>query len=114
MSLKECIINPDLALKHGILEPLNTLQRMGKIPAENCIILIDALCEAEYHKPDHGDTLSQFLAKYSSDFPPWLKIVATVRTHMQEIMRSLPYKQLRYIFLQTYPEVKIVNMIFKV
>lgn len=95
MSLKECIINPDLALNRGILEPLNTLQKMGRIPSENCIVLIDGLCEAEYHKPDHGDTLSQFLAKYASHFPPWLKVVATVRTPMLEITRGMPYQKIR-------------------
>ncbi|KAK6638958.1 hypothetical protein RUM43_007228 [Polyplax serrata] len=94
VSLKECIINPDLALNRGILEPLNTLQKMGRIPMENCIILIDALCEAEYHKPDNGDTLSQFLARYASHFPPWLKIVATVRTQMQDITRGMPFQKI--------------------
>lgn len=76
---------------------MSSLRRVGKIPAENCIILIDALCEAEYHKPDHGDTLSQFLARHASSFPSWLKIVATVRSHAQDIIRSFPYHKIRQV-----------------
>jgi len=95
VSLKECIADPDLAFARGILEPLSSLRRVGKIPSENCIILVDALCEAEYHRPDHGDTLASFLARHSQDFPPWLKIVATVRTQLQEVTNQLPYHRIR-------------------
>ncbi|KAL0269173.1 UNVERIFIED_CONTAM: hypothetical protein PYX00_006985 [Menopon gallinae] len=94
VSLKECITNPDLALNRGILEPLNSLRRMGKIPAENCIILIDALCEAEYHRPDHGDTLSQFLSRHLAYFPTWLKVVTTVRTPMLDILRNFSFHKI--------------------
>lgn len=94
VSWKECITNPDLALNRGIIEPLSTLRRLGKIPSENCVILVDALCEAEYHKPDHGDSLGQFLARHASSFPPWLKIVATVRTHMQDIAKQFLYHKI--------------------
>lgn len=46
---------------------------------------MDALCEAEYHRPDHGDTLASFLARHAADFPPWLKVVATVRTQLADV-----------------------------
>lgn len=95
--MKECIINPALALNRGILEPLSTLRRLGKIPSENCVILVDGLCEAEYHRPDHGDTLGQFLARHASSFPSWLKIVATVRTHMPDVAKQFLYHKIRFI-----------------
>lgn len=94
LSLKECITNPDLAFNRGIIEPLSTLKRMGKIDNYNCIILIDALCEAEYHRPDHGDTITSFLIKHTPNLPSWLKVVATVRTQLQEITKQLPYTRI--------------------
>ncbi len=50
---------------------------------EDLIILIDGLNEAEFHKPDYGDTIVSFLTKTINKFPPWLKLVVTVRTTLQ-------------------------------
>ncbi|KAF5280679.1 hypothetical protein FQA39_LY05327 [Lamprigera yunnana] len=94
VSLKECITNPDLALNRGILEPLASLKRIGKIDGQNYVILIDALCDAEYHRPDHGDTITSFLAKHMPSFPSWLKVLATVRTQLQDITKQLPYTRI--------------------
>nr|NVI77249.1 rolling pebbles [Cucujiformia] len=94
LSLKECVANPDVAFTRGILEPLSSLRRVGKIENINCVILVDALCEAEYHRPDHGDTLTTFLAKHMPSFPSWLKIIATVRTQLQEVTKQLPYTRI--------------------
>lgn len=47
------------------------------------IILIDGLNEAEFHRPDYGDTLTSFLTKNVLKFPSWLKIITTVRTSQQ-------------------------------
>nr|NVI77247.1 rolling pebbles [Cucujiformia] len=94
LSLKECIANPDVALTRGILEPLSSLKKTGKIDNINCVILIDALCEAEYHRPDQGDTLTTFLAKHIPSFPTWLKVIATVRTQLQEVTKQLPYTRI--------------------
>nr|CAD7444343.1 unnamed protein product [Timema bartmani] len=58
VSLKECITDPDLAFTRGVLEPLGGLRRAGRIPGKQCLVLVDGLCEAEYHRPDHGDTLA--------------------------------------------------------
>ena len=94
LSLKECIANPDLALNHGILEPLALLKRSGKIEAATCVILIDALCEAEYHRPDHGDTITSFLVKHIPNFPTWLKVIATVRVQLLEVTKQLSYTRI--------------------
>ncbi|KAK9396750.1 protein TANC2 [Crotalus adamanteus] len=61
------------------------LQR--KIPNEDFIILIDGLNEAEFHKPDYGDTIVSFLSKTIGKFPSWLKLIVTVRTSLQEIIK---------------------------
>jgi hypothetical protein len=45
--------------------------------------LIDGLNEAEFHKPDYGDTLSSFISKIISKFPAWLKLIVTVRANFQ-------------------------------
>nr|NVI77240.1 rolling pebbles [Cucujiformia] len=94
LSLKECIANPDVAFVRGILEPLTNLEKAGKIKNVNYAILIDALCEAEYHRPDHGDTITSFLIKHTSNFPSWMKIIATIRTQLQEIAKQLPYTRI--------------------
>lgn len=54
-----------------------------KIPDEDYIILIDGLNEAEFHKPDYGDTIVSFLSKMIGKFPHWLKLIVTVRTTLQ-------------------------------
>ncbi|GLH00293.1 Uncharacterized protein GBIM_06713 [Gryllus bimaculatus] len=94
VSLKECAADPDLALARGILEPLSSLHRLGKVPGDGCIVLVDALCEAEFHRPDHGDTLSSFLARHVPDFPPWLKIIATVRTQLLQVASPLAFYEI--------------------
>lgn len=53
---------------------------------EDLIILIDGLNEAEFHKPDYGDTIVSFLTKTINKFPPWLKLVVTVRTTLQVLL----------------------------
>jgi len=60
---------------------LSILER--KIPDEDFIILIDGLNEAEFHKPDYGDTIVSFLSKMIGKFPSWLKLIVTVRTSLQ-------------------------------
>lgn len=47
------------------------------------IVLIDGLNEAEFHRPDYGDTLASFLSQNIQRFPSWLKVITTVRTTQQ-------------------------------
>ncbi|XP_068617508.1 protein TANC2 isoform X2 [Battus philenor] len=94
LSLKECIADPDLAFIRGIIEPLTILRRNGSIDTMNGIILVDGLCEAEYHRPDHGYTIATFIARHTAEMPVWLKIVATVRTQFLELTKQLPYTRL--------------------
>ena len=91
LTSNNCHVNPGQALRAGILEPLRILYEEGKVSSKIAIILIDGLCEAEQHRPDYGETLTTFLAKHYSHFPPWLKIVATVRSNMVEIVNTLPF-----------------------
>lgn len=91
LSIKECIADPQRALKMGIIEPLDLLKRQGKIVSSTCIILIDALCESEYHRPDYGDTITSFLGVMCHIFPQWLKVIATVRSQMIDYTIGLPF-----------------------
>ena len=95
LSLASCNASPSKAMVKGILEPLNTLSSTGKIPATMCIIVLDGLCEAEQHRPEHGHTLSSFLATHLSQFPSWLKIVCTVRSSLVQIAREMMFHQIR-------------------
>uniref|UniRef100_A0A493TSD4 Tetratricopeptide repeat, ankyrin repeat and coiled-coil containing 2 n=1 Tax=Anas platyrhynchos platyrhynchos TaxID=8840 RepID=A0A493TSD4_ANAPP len=77
-----------------------------KIPDEDFIILIDGLNEAEFHKPDYGDTIVSFLSKMIGKFPSWLKLVVTVRTSLQEIIKLLPFHR---IFLDRLEENEAID-----
>ena len=48
----------------GVLEPLGALKASGRIAADMCLVLIDSLSEAEFHKPDYGDTIVSFITKH--------------------------------------------------
>ncbi|KAL6073650.1 hypothetical protein STEG23_023536, partial [Scotinomys teguina] len=77
-----------------------------KIPDEDFIILIDGLNEAEFHKPDYGDTIVSFLSKMIGNFPSWLKLIVTVRTSLQEITKLLPFHR---IFLDRLEENEAID-----
>ncbi|XP_073774154.1 protein TANC2 isoform X4 [Danio rerio] len=95
LSLRSCVQDPPTAFRRGVLEPLHALYKERKItPEEDLIILIDGLNEAEFHKPDYGDTIVSFLCKTINKFPAWLKLVVTVRTTLQEITKPLPFHQI--------------------
>ncbi|KAL1021878.1 hypothetical protein UPYG_G00019210 [Umbra pygmaea] len=72
-----------------------------KVPEEDFIILVDGLNEAEFHKPDYGDTIASFITKIICKFPSWLKLVVTVRTCLLEITNPLPFSR---ISLDDFPE----------
>ncbi|XP_075879844.1 protein TANC2-like isoform X2 [Nelusetta ayraudi] len=96
LSLRSCIQDPSAALQRGILEPLDALYRERKLHVEKAglIVLIDGLNEAEFHRPDYGDTLTSFLSRNIQKFPSWLKVITTVRTNQQDITSSLPFHRI--------------------
>ncbi|XP_074552023.1 protein TANC2-like isoform X2 [Halichoeres trimaculatus] len=96
LSLRSCIQDPHAALQRGILEPLEALHRERKLLVEGAgfIVLIDGLNEAEFHRPDYGDTLTSFLSRNVEKFPSWLKIITTVRTSQQDITATLPFHRI--------------------
>nr|XP_031307331.1 protein TANC1 isoform X5 [Camelus dromedarius] len=106
LSLRSCVQDPVAAFKRGVLEPLTSLRNEQKIPEEEYIILIDGLNEAEFHKPDYGDTLSSFITKIISKFPAWLKLIVTVRANFQEIVSALPFVKLS---LDDFPDNKDIH-----
>uniref|UniRef100_A0A8D2JBZ0 Tetratricopeptide repeat, ankyrin repeat and coiled-coil containing 1 n=1 Tax=Varanus komodoensis TaxID=61221 RepID=A0A8D2JBZ0_VARKO len=106
LSLRSCVQDPVAAFRRGVLEPLVNLRKEQKIPEEEYIILIDGLNEAEFHKPDYGDTVSSFITNVISKFPPWLKLIVTVRTNFQEIISSHPFFT---ISLDDFPDSKEIQ-----
>ncbi|NXT82213.1 TANC1 protein, partial [Zapornia atra] len=106
LSLRSCVQDPAAAFRRGVLEPLSNLRKERKIPEEDYIILVDGLNDAEFHKPDYGDTLSSFITNIICKFPPWLKLVVTVRTNFQEVVSSLPFTA---ISLDSFPDNKEIH-----
>ncbi|XP_026877622.2 protein TANC2 isoform X1 [Electrophorus electricus] len=95
LSLRACVQDPLTALTRGLLEPLHALHRERKVANdEDLIVLIDGLNEAEFHKPDYGDTIVSFLWKSMEQFPAWLKLVVTVRTSLQDVTLPLPFHRI--------------------
>lgn len=96
LSLRSCIQDPHAALVKGILEPLELLYKERKIQVDRTglLVLVDGLNEAEFHRPDYGDTVTSFLVRNIQKFPPWLKVITTVRTGQQDITRSLPFHRI--------------------
>ncbi|XP_039983751.1 protein TANC1-like [Xiphias gladius] len=91
LSLRSCVQDPIAAFRKGVLEPIASLRKERRLPEEDYIILVDSLNEAEFHKPDYGDTIATFITKIISKFPLWLKLVVTVRTGLVEITTFLPF-----------------------
>lgn len=94
LSLKQCIQDPSSALVKGVLEPLEQIKLNGKLDTDSCIVLVDGLNEAEFHKPDYGDTIASFIVSHISKFPNWLKLVLTVHTNMIDVASSLPFPRI--------------------
>ncbi|KAG9477228.1 hypothetical protein GDO78_002557 [Eleutherodactylus coqui] len=103
LSLRSCVQDPLTAFRRGVLEPMANLRRERKIPEEELIILVDGLNEAEFHKPDYGDTIASFISKIVPSFPSWMNLILTVRSNFQEITSSLPLSK---ISLDDFPENK--------
>uniref|UniRef100_A0A8C2XGK5 Tetratricopeptide repeat, ankyrin repeat and coiled-coil containing 1 n=1 Tax=Cyclopterus lumpus TaxID=8103 RepID=A0A8C2XGK5_CYCLU len=82
LSLRSCVQDPLAAFRRGVLEPLTSLRKERRIPEEDHIILIDGLNEAEFHKPDYGDTISSFITKIIAKFPSWLKLHGNITSYM--------------------------------
>lgn len=96
VSLPSCIRDPSVALVKGVLEPLHQLRRQGKIPNTTCLMVVDALNEAEFHKPEHNPTIASFLCKHILQFPSWLKVIASVRTEFLDITQMLPFEHISF------------------
>ncbi|KAK2522294.1 Tanc2 [Columba livia] len=102
--LREPHLQSMLSLRSCVQDPMASFRR--GIPDEDFIILIDGLNEAEFHKPDYGDTIVSFLSKMIGKFPSWLKLVVTVRTSLQEIIKLLPFHR---IFLDRLEENEAID-----
>lgn len=94
LTIEECLANPDDSFIMGIIEPLRSLHGQESIGRVNCVILVDGLCDSELHRPDQGDTIASFIAKHLEMFPPWLKVVCTVRSSMTSVVQCLPFHQI--------------------
>lgn len=94
LSIRECIHDPEHSFVKGILEPLEQIKQTGKLDCDSCLIVIDGLNEAEFHKPDYGETIASFIVQHIDKFPGWLKLVLTVHSGMIEITNKLPFPRI--------------------
>ena len=94
LSMKECLQRPVHSFIKAVLEPLKILRQQAKIDNHDVIILVDSLNDAEYHKPDYGETITSFISKVMPHTPNWLKWVVTVKTTHVELLQDLPLTQM--------------------
>ena len=107
LNIRQCIQDPSRSLIKGILEPLTELKQTSKITANLCVILIDSLNEAEFHKPDYGDTVGSFLSHHIDKFPQWLKVVMTARSAVvADVTTMFPFRLINLDELVTREEVQ--------
>ena len=94
LCIKECIRNPSEAFLRGVVEPLVHLEQSGRLGHEIVIVVVDSLNEAEFHRPDYGETLATFLHKHFKFLPLWIKVIVTVRTALLDVAKLFPYHQI--------------------
>jgi len=94
LSIEQCLHHPEQSFVKGILEPLEQIKQNGKLDCDSCLIVIDGLNEAEFHKPDYGETVASFIVQHIDKFPGWLKLVLTVHSSMVEITNMLPFPRI--------------------
>ncbi|CAG05952.1 unnamed protein product [Tetraodon nigroviridis] len=90
---------------HRSRELQSTLKRKLHLDRAGLIVLVDGLNEAEFHRPDYGDTLTSFLSKNIQKFPSWLKVIATVRTSQQVLSfctKDSNWHLIRFIYTCVY------------
>lgn len=88
--MRECVQRPFNSFIKAILEPLITLRSQAKIDNHDVVILVDSLNDAEYHKPDYGETITSFIAKVIPYTPSWMKWVITVNSSHIGLLADLP------------------------
>uniref|UniRef100_A0A0L8I267 Uncharacterized protein n=1 Tax=Octopus bimaculoides TaxID=37653 RepID=A0A0L8I267_OCTBM len=78
LTMMEYIQNLHQSFVKDVLEPLKMLKSSGKITSDSCKILVDSLTEAEFHRPDYGDTIGSFEQTTTK-----LKRIYFIKQHMQ-------------------------------
>ena len=84
----ECVRNPDLAFKEGILLPLNSLPP----PEDVYLVIIDAIDEAFLHYfdsqiPCEGRTITELVAAHHDLFPSWLLLAVSARKQSKTVTK---------------------------
>lgn len=81
LAIRQCVLDASRTFVDGVLGPLTELYRAGLIGGRGSLylVVVDALDEAAYHEPDHGDTVASFLGRHLPLFPACLRLVVTAR-----------------------------------
>lgn len=88
LKLEQCIRNPDLSFKEGIVLPLNSLTP----PQDVFLVVVDAIDESFLHSFDSGvasgsKTVAELMASHHDLFPPWLFLVVSARKQSKTVTR---------------------------
>ncbi|CEF65382.1 Ankyrin repeat and Tetratricopeptide-like helical domain and Ankyrin repeat-containing domain and P-loop containing nucleoside triphosphate hydrolase domain-containing protein [Strongyloides ratti] len=83
-----CKYDPVELFKKAIGEILCNMHDLTKDePSNCCIILIDSLDEADFHRLEDGESISWFLSQIRSSIPSWLRFILT--SSNQDVIHAL-------------------------
>ncbi|KRZ78111.1 Protein TANC2 [Trichinella papuae] len=93
--------SPLQTFRRLVSEPLQRLHRLGKLKrtlatdneavGRNFLILIDALDEAHFHRPDSTDSISSFLLAHGQQLlPACFRLVLSVHSDWLQLVKGLP------------------------
>ena len=54
LSVESCARDPHTALTEGVLQPLTRISQAGQLGPGDCLVLLDALCDSQAHRPEFG------------------------------------------------------------
>lgn len=58
------------------------------------IILVDSLNDAEYHKPDQGDSILAFITKVLPYTPSWMKWIVSIKSEYSDLLPNDSFSQI--------------------
>uniref|UniRef100_A0A0K0F5L4 ANK_REP_REGION domain-containing protein n=1 Tax=Strongyloides venezuelensis TaxID=75913 RepID=A0A0K0F5L4_STRVS len=83
-----CKYDPIELFSKAIGEPLCSMYDLTKDESSNCcIILIDSLDEADFHRLEDGESISWFLSEIRKFIPSWLRFILT--SSNQDVLHGL-------------------------
>lgn len=74
-----------------ICAPLSQLRPVDDVPV---IVVVDAIDEAEFHRPESSDSIGAFLLRMHRSLPDYIRLLITVRTDCAQLIDQAGWRRL--------------------